>query len=322
MRENRISVDKAPKGMSRQKANQTRWLPKAKRIMWTVEWIDVEGEKRLCEVYEGATIAEAYAAMLAERAKESRKRKRPSGETSIPVKTSARLDHRSNCSPIEATDGINVTESHSKVELETNAADALASDLSAVPNKHDTDAFPDTGSRSPQKDHEATNTTEAQLSTAESEEPQQHSLPGTKSANPPSTAHPHFYLHKVHTTSSSRVLRPINSSDVLTSVLRDQVVLEFPTIHVLNEPPDQLPTAFTTETEYLKAKREEELELEGIMGAAAATASSDSRLVKLEGGLFGSVGGGGTGRDKDGDGNEEDWDERQILEMLKRDVKA
>ncbi|GAB7346915.1 hypothetical protein MBLNU459_g1985t1 [Dothideomycetes sp. NU459] len=76
IRENGIRVDRAPVGMSRQKSNQTRFIQKSKRIVWTVEWVDVDGVKRLSEVHEATTLADAHAAMLEEKEKEGRKRKR------------------------------------------------------------------------------------------------------------------------------------------------------------------------------------------------------------------------------------------------------
>lgn len=75
LREHGIVVHKAPIGMARQKANQTRFIQKSKRIVWSVEWI-VEGEKRVAEVDESRTIEEAYKELVLEKERENKKRKR------------------------------------------------------------------------------------------------------------------------------------------------------------------------------------------------------------------------------------------------------
>ena len=81
-------MDRAPVGMSRQKDNLTRYLPKSKRIMWVVEWIDVDGQKRLSEVLESSSIGEAYRVLVTEKERESKKRKRGEGiEDATPTTT-------------------------------------------------------------------------------------------------------------------------------------------------------------------------------------------------------------------------------------------
>jgi hypothetical protein len=75
LRDNGIVVHKAPIGMARQKANQTRFIAKSKRIVWSVEWI-VGGEKRVAEVDESRTLDEAYKELMVEKERENKKRKR------------------------------------------------------------------------------------------------------------------------------------------------------------------------------------------------------------------------------------------------------
>jgi hypothetical protein len=55
LRDNGIVVHKAPIGMARQKANQTRFIAKSKRTVWSVEWV-VGGDKRIAEVDESRTL--------------------------------------------------------------------------------------------------------------------------------------------------------------------------------------------------------------------------------------------------------------------------
>lgn len=51
----------------------------------------------------------------------------------------------------------------------------------------------------------------------------------------------HFYLHRPRTRARVPVLIPISESMTLAEVLYDRVVLEFPTIYVLQHPKDVLP---------------------------------------------------------------------------------
>ncbi|KAL5360508.1 hypothetical protein BJX96DRAFT_175365 [Aspergillus floccosus] len=55
-----VRVVRAPRGMSRNKANATRWHPKHKCLNWTVEWIVPGGERRNRSCLESCSIAEAY----------------------------------------------------------------------------------------------------------------------------------------------------------------------------------------------------------------------------------------------------------------------
>lgn len=75
LRDNEIVVHKAPIGMARQKANQTRFIAKSKRIVWSVEWV-ADGEKKVVEVDESRTLKEAYKELMVEKERESKKRKR------------------------------------------------------------------------------------------------------------------------------------------------------------------------------------------------------------------------------------------------------
>lgn len=60
----------------------------------------------------------------------------------------------------------------------------------------------------------------------------------------------HFYLLRPNTP-NVRVLVPIQKTDTLESILRGRVVLEYPTIYVKHESPDQLPVPFMLESTYL-----------------------------------------------------------------------
>ncbi|PWY65605.1 hypothetical protein BO70DRAFT_390840 [Aspergillus heteromorphus CBS 117.55] len=53
-------VVRAPKGMSRNKMNESRWLPKQQALTWTVEWITGDGQKTMRTCMETSSIADSY----------------------------------------------------------------------------------------------------------------------------------------------------------------------------------------------------------------------------------------------------------------------
>ncbi|KAH1306138.1 hypothetical protein KXX11_008536, partial [Aspergillus fumigatus] len=55
-----VRVIRAPRGMSRNKANASKWNPKHKCLSWTVEWITANGKKVTRNCLESCTLAEAY----------------------------------------------------------------------------------------------------------------------------------------------------------------------------------------------------------------------------------------------------------------------
>ena len=77
------------------------------------------------------------------------------------------------------------------------------------------------------------------------------SAPNIKS----STLGYHFYLHRPKTPSSfPKVLAPLNPNKSLERLLRQRLVLEFPTIYVLKAKPDALPEdEFMLEKDFLSA---------------------------------------------------------------------
>lgn len=66
----------------------------------------------------------------------------------------------------------------------------------------------------------------------------------------------YFYLLLPSTPTSYRVLIPLTPQEELAQTLTDRFVLEFPTIYALKQPPDNLPTGFKTEGEYLRGMAE------------------------------------------------------------------
>ncbi|KAI9821943.1 MAG: hypothetical protein M1827_002525 [Pycnora praestabilis] len=111
-----------------------------------------------------------------------------------------------------------------------------------------------------------------------------------------------FYLLRPHTTSSSRVLIPIVSSSPLSASLKDQVVLEFPTIYILNHPQSALPEGFMLESEYLGHRREEEKELDEMLSKVPAPLNAPEMIEDGEKAL------------------QEALDRQKIMDVLRKDL--
>jgi hypothetical protein len=75
-------------------------------------------------------------------------------------------------------------------------------------------------------------------------------------AHAPSTSvmEHHFYLHRPNLPSHTKCVIPIDPDTVIKDVLRDRVLLEFPTIFVLSAPEEKLENSFITEEEFIKQR--------------------------------------------------------------------
>lgn len=315
--------------MSRQKANHTRYIPKSKKIVWTVEWIQSDGTKRLTEVHEAANVAEAYSAMLAEKERESKKRKQGdiSDETSSKAARTGVAAPKEEVSQNEKTgkDGLD-GESQSQMKT-TRPRSASVSDSAPLqearaeeqPTTSTTSSMLEPqspssspehlqsdGTRQPEDSLETSDSKDTRtliLSRIQSEQSRQAALRASKIPTGP----PFFYLLRPHTSATSRVLIPLMPDQSLTASLELRTVLEFPTIYILDQGQDDLPDTFLTEEAYMKKRQEEDKEVEELLKTVPDSAAS--RRV----GPFGE-------RAAVGEAGNGDLDPSKILEMLKRDV--
>ncbi|KAG2164557.1 hypothetical protein VTO58DRAFT_103081 [Aureobasidium pullulans] len=299
LRENGIMVHKAPIGMARQKANQTRFIQKSKRIVWSVEWV-VDGEKRVAEVDESRTMQEAYKELVLEKERENKKRKRVQDDASAKAQK-----QKVRSGTVEA------------VEAQSQSEGGAVDQEKAVPEVEGPITIDPT--IAPFAD---------ESKTEDSSEQQQPPPPSQDELSTTEVAH--FYLHKPHTSSTNTVLIPIASDTILTHALRHKDVLEFPTIYVFNTnesshsqnpateaapagtivkegETSQLPKGFITLDQYNQEISAEDKELMGLMESIP----EGQRKVALDGGIFGGV-----------EEKREEVDEKQILEVLQRDADA
>jgi hypothetical protein len=194
LREHGIEVHKAPIGMARQKANQTRFIQKSRRIVWSVEWV-VDGEKRMAEVDESRTMEQAYQELVLEKERESKKRKRaPDGgaakiqKQKIQPENADVMKHLQNKAVAE--------EVTSNAEVATQTKSEKSTELGVAEVAPSTDKVETIDPSSADRQAEP---------------------PENGPSSPKKT--PHFYLHKPHTSSKNTVLIPITASTTLTNAL-------------------------------------------------------------------------------------------------------
>lgn len=124
----------------------------------------------------------------------------------------------------------------------------------------------------------------------------------------PARPQSYLYLQKPRTIGNSTVLIPLtNHEDTITTCLRSSTLNEFPTIYDLPYAPTELPERYTLASVYDK-------------DVAATKHDIDNELNKQ--GLNDVYERVAPGKEQMNAEGEDAWDERKILDMLKRDVSA
>ncbi|KAM3424605.1 hypothetical protein BST61_g6595 [Cercospora zeina] len=234
--EHRIEMHEAPEGMTRRKANQTR-STKRHHIMWTVEWADVEGQKRISDSCSASSsIRELYSHRQLENsnamkrkpgedAKQAQKRRRKERQSETRM-----TEEKSADSTFEKAD-VKVEELSSHAQAPTEPGDTVSVEPAAT----------ETSQTAPNSSGERQSDQDARQN---------------------------FYLLKTGTNAKEKVLVPLNRESTLTRCLQDRTVMEFPTIYVLPYAPDSLPTDYLLEEQYLKRQKSEQQELKDAIAKA------------------------------------------------------
>ncbi|KAE8160979.1 hypothetical protein BDV40DRAFT_313444 [Aspergillus tamarii] len=221
-----VTVLRAPRGMSRNKANASKWLPKNKCLNWTVEWIAPNGERRNRLCLESSTLAEAYdrSFPLSKDEREQKKKDQESKLGQVDVNSSEQLPdtHDPTQSPAEATPQEAVPQETMLPNSESEAEPEIAPEISENQPTQSMDEI----------------TSHRDL---------------------------YFYLHRPRTSTKQPVLVPLIPTATLTSALRGRTVLEFPTIYILSDSPDALSSGqenakFLLEKDYLRTQPQGEIE--------------------------------------------------------------
>lgn len=255
-------------------------------VMWTVEWVAEDGKKNVDnDSSEGRQIRELWGEMKAKRlnAEKGKKRKRES-EKSITAQVP-------NDQKVEQQDHADTPGQDSKPVTE----EPVVNDQLPAPEEITTDST-------------STHQSDASSSTALPEDQFKNPTDPNNTAPVPSeqedesTDAPtpeHFFLLRPFTASKKIVLTPINASKSLTECLKEQTVLEFPTIYVLPDEPHSLPDGFQLAEQYEKAQKAEEAEVDALVQRTNQSTGGALTATREE---------------------EKPLDANSILDMLKRDV--
>ncbi|KAL8823858.1 MAG: hypothetical protein Q9170_008303 [Blastenia crenularia] len=218
----RVVVDRAPKGMTRQKQNATYWDKRSKRIIWMIEWVHKDGSREIGQCPDTEPIETAYTKIVSSgKQEEGTKVKRP------------------------------------KKKRKKNAEVPRPATLAQAPQPKQPPVDPASSPAAPVSPVRPQISESPTPSALEHQQPmssvQDKSRPGSSAdTSRPSPPRLHFYLLLPSTPTPYRVLVPLAPTDSLVTTLKDRLVLEFPTIYALKHPPERLPAGFMTEEEYLK----------------------------------------------------------------------
>ncbi|KAJ5980678.1 hypothetical protein N7481_007976 [Penicillium waksmanii] len=130
-----VRVVRAPRGMSRNKANGSRWHPKHKCLSWSVEWISASGEKVVRNCLETGILSEAYNRAFA-LPKEDRPGKEGKGEQKEAAPES--LDQSNPPSTSEATPTTDAAKEQQQQPVPSSTSDPVEKSTETTETKSPT----------------------------------------------------------------------------------------------------------------------------------------------------------------------------------------
>ncbi|KAL4925670.1 uncharacterized protein BDV17DRAFT_283801 [Aspergillus undulatus] len=299
-----VKVIKAPRGMSREKANESRWFPKSKTLQWTVEFVIEDGNApRRVNVTEDVTIAQAYDRAFPLTKEERQVRDQTQTQTQQPTPTTqeAETKETSNQGPAASQ------------SLQAQAGQEPGPDHAAKPDTSSTTAAQST----------AAIPTRTQQNPIPTYSPDNKAVPTSPSTIPAPYRTMTFYIHRPRTGTKQPVLSPVAATSTLASALIGRVVLEFPTIYALRSPLINTDVQSETPEEKPEPASEPKYILESTYLRTHPGGKSDSNTA------------GGVGAEGDGEGSEDqdtdsapafgevdipDVDEGKMMEVLKKDL--
>nr|POE72009.1 hypothetical protein CFP56_11885 [Quercus suber] len=274
--------------MSRQKTNRTR-PTKRGNVVWSVEWCE---SGRAAEVQHDCLESVAVGALFDAWGVERRNREKGGGGGGEQGEAATRGTKRKR----------EVAKNPQKVAVEVEGNDGVAGNAgvaieatqssTAEPLALKSEANLEAADRSTATDHPAPEySAEDELSASSRQPP------------PPQ----HFYLLQPNTATSTRVLHPLSSSDTLTHALRHRVVQEYPTLYVLPQAPEALPSEFMLASAYQATHHDsgQSLQQHGVPPAGPGPRKPPR---------------GDEATQKEEAGGDAELDPQAVLEMLRRDV--
>ena len=255
-----VIVTKAPKGMSRNKSNGTKWTKNSQSIQWTVEWVHADGRRELGQCQDNVPIMDGYGGL--ESAPEwlrSKKRKRTNHRQEDERRRKRSFTNDKNPHQQETTDM--TAESMSE---ENGIAPRQEQDECQGPKS---EFSPNGHLPVPAAENAEDQTTTKPITDPEHAEPSESTATNLQTSipqPPPRPAPPNisFYLHCPSLPSRHPILAPLSHDAMLANSLRNRLVLEFPTIYVFAQPPNErLPEGYISEEEFYKMARKEIIEV-------------------------------------------------------------
>ena len=310
-----VIVARAPKGMSRAKANNTHWARKKQRVVWTVEWVHPDGRKEEWECAEDRAIGEVYeeACRPKEEYRPRKRRKNAKERLRIAVKGGGLPQNGALSESIPENSSESLPQEETLAELRTERVTENTQTDPASSNA----VSGETGPAPTLSVQTVTDTIASSLPTStDLGDGQIALLPESNLQEEPSITLHHsppftFYLHSPSLPSQRLVLIPLHHSATLASILRGRLVLEFPTIYVFktdDQVPDggtKVPIGFISEEEFFaQAKR---LLVEEVEEGEIDEGQEDT---------------GGNEEKNGSDRHRKDFDAEHVLKMLGEDLKS
>lgn len=233
-RDHHLRIIRAPKGMSRQLINNTRWNSKNHCISWTVEVISPDRSSATTTGNDSESITQVHQYLL--RHGPRRPREEPK---------SADRKRKRELATAPATSVLSEEEPrmHGEDSEKTEADGQGVDTTSALTSIHEAAEGPRQHPREGQDHlHDPQQLGKEAVNVSEREEQGK----ATEVSKPVY----HYYLVKPLTSCPETVLIPIKGDSKLSESLENQTILEYPTIQVLFQTADELPAGFITESEY------------------------------------------------------------------------
>ena len=292
------------------------------RLLWTVEWIHHDGRKEYGICSEFDRLQDAYAAHV----RSTRPKENARQEHETPPRK--RIKHGSKASSTTRDANVHTEQGYSQ-EGSMPQSIAMDSGIPAPPAIMD-DKFADAGlgttsngtkGQPREKPLDSVNSDvsgcgppshdgligrrNSEMSIASTKDETAEALPSqihktnSETVASPTNSALYFYLHAPRLPSPQPVLIPLTSDSTLSNCLRNNLVLEFPSIYVLQDDPMHLPNDYITEGEF-----DRKMQQEGF---------KDSIMARLSGNEEGEI--------EEMTREPDDLDTKKIEEVLIRDLR-
>ena len=241
-----VVIARAPKGMSRARANKTQWRKKRHCVMWSVEWVHPDGSKEIGECFENQAIEAAYEEAFGPKEEHRPRKKR-------------RMEKRE----AESKEQAQVIGDLAGAEPEVQLPETTRQEGSTLPAAESLPAARITPDAPEAQFAEPSSTIAPSI-----EEDPSTSGPVSPTNRMPPPPNPsatspdiplrtqtvlNFYLHAPSLPSRHPVLIPLEKGATLSASLKHRLVLEFPTIYVFKSEdgdPHKIPEGFVSEGKF------------------------------------------------------------------------